>query len=114
MLRIEIFTDYVKRQKSLKEYIEIRRRINEQGEFDDASLIRAEENLRRLQREEPKVYKGMYAALEELYERNIGLTIEYPIDFIRQILKMYCSNNLTPLQIYEEYKRLLDHYHHDG
>lgn len=111
MLRIEIFTDYVKHRKSLKEYIAIRKMIHEQGEFDDASLIKAEENLLRLQREEPDVYDGMYATLEELYERNIGLTIEYPIEFIRQILKMYC-NTLTPVQIYEEYKRVLDHYHH--
>ncbi|WP_345974367.1 hypothetical protein [Sulfurimonas sp. HSL3-7] len=43
MLRIEIFTDYVKHQKSLKEYIEIRTTIHERGEFDDASLNRAEE-----------------------------------------------------------------------
>jgi hypothetical protein len=112
MLLIEIFTDHVLNRKSLKEYVEIRKTINERGEFNDAKLIQAQENLERLKNEEPEVYEGMYATLAKIYARNAGLTIEYPLDFIRQILRMY-KTNLTPTQVYEEYKRILDHYHHD-
>ncbi|MDD3597301.1 hypothetical protein [Sulfuricurvum sp.] len=112
MSLIEIFTDYVQHKKSLKEYVEIRKTIHERGEFNDESLIRAEENLMRLRQENPEVYTGMYDLLSQIYERNHGLTIEYPIEFIRQILQMYDSP-FSPIQVYEEYKRVLDHYHHD-
>ncbi len=112
MSLIETFTDYVLNRKSLREYVEVRKTINERGEFNDAKLIQAEENLQRLKKEEPEVYEGMYETLARIYARNAGLSIEYPIDFIRQILKMY-KNSLTPKQVYEEYKRILEHYHHD-
>lgn len=112
MSLIETFTDYVLNKKSLKEYVEIRKTIHERGEFNDAKLIQAEENLQRLLREEPEIYTGMYETLFEIYKHNTGLTIEYPVDFIRQILKMY-KNSLTPKQVYEEYRRVLEHYHHD-
>ncbi|WP_295052971.1 alpha/beta hydrolase [Sulfuricurvum sp.] len=112
MSLIETFTDYVLNRKNLKEYVEIRKTINERGEFNDAKLIQAEENLKRLKTEEPEVYEGMYETLAKIYARNAGLSIEYPIDFIRQILKMY-KTSLTPQQVYEEYKRMLEHYHHD-
>lgn len=112
MSLIETFTDYVLNRKSLKEYVEVRKTINERGEFNDAKLIQAEENLARLKKEEPKVYEGMYETLAKIYARNAGLSIEYPIDFIRQILKMY-KTSITPTQVYEEYKRVLEHYHHD-
>ena len=112
MSLIETFTDYVLNRKSLKEYVEVRKTINERGEFNDAKLIQAEENLERLEKDEPEVYEGMYETLAKIYARNAGLSIEYPIDFIRQILRMYKSA-LTPKQVYEEYKRVLEHYHHD-
>jgi len=112
MSLIETFTDYVLNRKSLKEYVEVRKTINERGEFNDAKLIQAEENLERLKKEEPEIYEGMYETLAKVYARNAGLSIEYPIDFIRQILKMY-KNSLSPTQVYEEYKRVLEHYHHD-
>jgi len=112
MSLIETFTDYVLNRKSLKEYVEVRKTINERGEFNDAKLIQAEENLQRLKKEEPEIYEGMYETLARIYARNAGLTIEYPLDFIRQILKMY-KGSLTPAQVYEEYKRVLEHYHHD-
>lgn len=112
MSLIETFTDYVLNRKSLKEYVEARKTINERGEFNDTKLIQAQENLERLKSEEPEIYEGMYATLAKIYARNAGLTIEYPLDFIRQILKMY-KNSLTPAQVYEEYKRVLEHYHHD-
>lgn len=112
MSLIETFTDYVLNRKNLKEYVEIRKTIHERGEFNDAKLIQAEDNLQRLKTEEPEIYEGMYETLAKIYARNAGLSIEYPIDFIRQILKMY-KNSLTPQQVYEEYKRMLEHYHHD-
>lgn len=113
MSLIEIFTDYVRNQKSLIDYVEVRRNIHERGEFNDASLIKADEILKKLQKEYPDVHEGMYKTLTKIYEKNIGLTVEYPIDFIRQILKMY-NETLTPHQVYEEYQRVLEHYHHDA
>lgn len=113
MSLIEIFTDYVLNRKSLKDYVEVRKTIHERGEFNDASLIRAEENLQRLKSEEPEIYEGMYETLNAIYKRNTGLMIEYPLDFVRQILKMY-NGPLTPKQVYDEYRRMLEHYHHDA
>lgn len=113
MSLIEIFTDYILNKKSLIDYVEIRRNIHERGEFNDASLIKAEEILNRLKKEHPEIHDGMYETLTKIYERNIGLSVEYPIDFIRQILKIY-SGPLTPHQVHEEYRRVLDHYHHDA
>ncbi len=112
MSLIETFTDYILNRKNLKEYVEVRKTIHERGEFNDAKLIQAEENLQRLKKEEPEVYEGMYETLAKIYARGAGLTIEYPLDFIRQILRMY-KTSLTPTQVYEEYKRVLEHYHHD-
>jgi hypothetical protein len=112
MSLIETFTDYVLNRKNLNEYVEVRKTINERGEFNDAKLIQAEENLQRLKNEAPEIYEGMYETLAKIYARNAGLSIEYPIDFIRQILKMYKDTH-TPAQVYEEYKRVLEHYHHD-
>ncbi len=112
MTLIELFTDYVLNRKSLKEYVEVRKTINARGEFNDAKLIQAEDNLQRLKAEEPEVYEGMYETLERVYAQGSGLTVEYPLDFIRQILKLYKDSH-TPKQICEEYRRMLEHYHHD-
>ncbi|MDD4855899.1 MAG: hypothetical protein PHQ22_09305 [Sulfuricurvum sp.] len=113
MSLIETFTDYVLNRKSLKEYVEFRKTTKERGEFNDTKLIQAQENLERLKTENPEIYEAMYTTLDAIYARNAGLTIEYPLDFIRQILRMYKSS-LSVQQIYEEYKRMLDHYHHDA
>lgn len=113
MSLIEIFTDYVLNKKSLIDYVELRKKINERGEFNDTSLIKADENLKRLQREYPDVHAGMYETLEKIYAQNVGFSVEYPIDFIRQILKMF-NTPLTPYEIHQEYQRVLDHYHHDA
>lgn len=112
MSLIEIFTDYVLNKKSLIEYVELRKEINERGEFNDTSLIKAEETLKKLQLEHPEVLTGMYETLAKIYERNSGFSVEYPIVFIRQILRMY-TDSLTPCQICDEYRRVLEHYHHD-
>lgn len=113
MSLIEIFTDYVLNQKSLIEYVEVRKKIHERGEFNDSSLMKAEENLKRLQKDYPDVHVGMYETLEKIYAQNVGFSVEYPIDFIRQILKMF-NTSLTPYEIHQEYQRVLDHYHHDA
>lgn len=113
MLLIEIFTDAILNKKSLKDYVKIRKENNQRGEFNDSSLIKAEENLQRLKKENPEIYDAMYETIEKIYELNNGLTIEYPIDFIRQILKMY-NGYLTPYQVCEEYKEVLNHYHHNA
>lgn len=112
MSLIELFTDYILNRKSLKEYVEVRKTIDARGEFNDTKLIQAEENLQRLKQEEPEIYEGMYETLARIYAKNAGLSIEYPIEFTRQILRMY-KGSLTPKQVYEEYKRVLEHYHHD-
>lgn len=112
MSLIEIFTDYILNKKSLLEYVEIRKTIQERGEFNDTLLLQAEENLKRLQYEYPEVHNGMYETLAKIYEQNSGLTVEYPIDFIRQILRMY-NGTSSPYQVHEEYQRVLDHYHHN-
>lgn len=113
MTLIETFTDYVLNRKSLKDYVQYRKTTKERGEFNDAKLIQAQENLDRLQSEEPEIYEAMYATLNAIYVRNSGLTIEYPLEFVHQILKMY-TGSLTPQNIHEEYTRVLEHYHHNA
>jgi hypothetical protein len=105
---IEIFTDYVTNRKSLKEYVEIRKTIHERGEFNDATLLRAQENLDKLKAENPEIYEKMYTVLAEVISQDAGQRVEYPLDFVREILKMY-TNHMTPEMIYEEYKMVLEH-----
>lgn len=105
---IEIFTDYVTNRKSLKEYVKVRKTIHERGEFNDATLLRAQENLDKLKTENPEIYEKMYAVLAEIIKQDAGQRVEYPLDFIRQILKMY-TNKTTPEMIYKEYKTVLEH-----
>ncbi len=113
MLLIEIFKDHVLNRKSLKDYVELRKSINERGEFNDMTLIQAEDNLQRLKREDNAIYELMYKTLQEYIKQNRGHTIEYPINFIREILKLY-KNHLSPEQIYKNYKSGLEHPSHDA
>ena len=108
MTLIELFTDYIRNQKSLKEYVEKRKEINTRGEFNNQTLIQAQEDLDRLKKEDPEIYDLMYETLEKYYEGNTGLTIEYPIDFVRQILKIY-QNGIPAKKVYECYKKGLVH-----
>lgn len=108
MYLIELFTDYVRNRKSLKDYVEVRKTINERGEFNDAKLIRAEENLQRLKSENPEIYEKMYEVLEEVFRRDAGHRVEYPIDFIREVLKLN-TGSYTPEKLYEEYRCILKH-----
>jgi len=50
----------------------------------------------------------MHKTLEEYYKRDEGHYVEYPINFIRQILKMY-TNDTKPQRVYECYVQGLDH-----
>lgn len=113
MTLIELFTDYVRNKKSLKEYVEKRKYINTRGEFNNKALIQAEDTLQKLKQQDPKIYQLMYETLEEYYKLDDGYTIEYPIDFIRQILRMYQYDN-SPQKIYECYKKGLVHHHRDA
>jgi len=41
---IELFTDYIRNRKDLREYVVKRKTINERGEFNDLALIKIQEN----------------------------------------------------------------------
>ncbi len=111
MTLIEIFTDHVVNRKSLKDYVEIRKGLHERGEFNDTKLIQAEENLQRLKQEDPEIYELMYATLDEIFRRDTGDIVEYPINFIREILKLY-KGDMSAKKVYEEYRRSLEHHFH--
>jgi len=113
MTLIDIFTDYVVNRKSLKEYVEVRKNIHERGVFNDQTLIQAEEDLQRLKREENDTYEAMYATLEEITSRDEGYHAEYPVNFIRQILRIY-QGGIPAKKVLEEYRRELDHYYRDA
>lgn len=104
---IEIFTDFIRNRKDLREYVAIRKSIQERGEFNDATLVRIQENLERLKVEYPDVYEDMYAVLESIFENDAGQPVDYPLDFAREILKLF--KNRSPQEIYEEYKAILSH-----
>ena len=84
MALINIFTNHIVNKKSLKDYVEIRKILNERGEFNDESLLKAEENLQRLKQEDKKTYNLMY------------------------------ENNRSPKKVYEEYSRSLEHHYNDA
>jgi len=113
MTLIELFTDYVRNQKSLKEYVEKRKHINTRGEFNDKTLIQAQEDLERLQKEDPEIYEKMYATLNKYYESDEGEPIEYPIDFIKQVLKIY-QKGIPAQKVYECYVKGLEHHCRDA
>ena len=108
MTLIELFTDYVRNEKDLKEYVEKRKHINTRGEFNNKTLLQAAEDLERLKIEEPEIYVLMHETLNEYYEADNGHFVEYPIDFIRQILKIY-QNNISAKKVYECYVKGLNH-----
>lgn len=111
MTLIELFTDYVVNRKSLKEYVEIRKNLHERGEFNDKKLIQAEENLQRLKREDPEIYERMYKILDDIIKNDTGDTVEYPINFVREVLKLY-EGGVPAEKVCEEYRRCLEHHFH--
>ena len=109
MSLIELFTDYVYNKKDLREYVEKRKEMHERGEFNDETLIRAQENLERLKEENPKIYEGMYATLNEYIEHDFQQPLEYPIDFVRIVAKLY-KHRFTPEKMYANYRGGLTHH----
>lgn len=112
MTLIEIFTDYIFNKKDLREYIKIRSSIHERGEFNDESLLIAQKNLESLKMIDRATYNLMYSTLNEYVKADRGDTIEYPINFIREILKLSLDDH-SPQKVYEDYKNGLNHKHHD-
>ncbi len=108
MSLIELFSDYVYNQKDLKEYVEKRKKVKERGEFNDNLLFRAADNLEKLKSEDREVYDLMYITLEEYVKLDQGHTLEYPINFIREILKLH-KQGCCPRNVYEDYKAGLTH-----
>ena len=108
MTLIELFTDYVRNEKDLNDYVEKRKHIHTRGEFNDKTLMQAAEDLKRLKKEEPEIYALMYQTLDQYYKEDNGHFVEYPIDFIRQVLKIY-QNNIPAQKVYECYVKGLDH-----
>jgi hypothetical protein len=113
MTLIELFTDYVRNKKSLKTYVEERKNFNTCGEFNDQTLIRADKYLQRLKREDPHICALMYETLEAYYEEDRGHFVEYPINFVRQILQIY-DNDIPAQKVYEIYKEGLMHEYCDA
>lgn len=111
MSLIEIFTDHVINRKSLKDYVEIRKGLHERGEFNDKKLIQAEENLQRLKLEDNASYEEMYKTLDDIFKEDTGDLVEYPINFIREILRIG-QNGMSAKKVSDEYKRTLDHHFH--
>ena len=103
MLLIEMFTDYVYNKKDLREYVQKRRDMNERGEFNDATLILAQENLERLKKEDPLIYNAMYDVLRQYVKLDYEQPLEYPIDFVRIVSKLY-KQRFTPEKMYANYK----------
>ena len=113
MTLIEIFTEHVVNRKSLKDYVEVRKGLNERGEFNDTSLIQAENNLQRLKQGDKEIYEKMYATLAEVMKRDTGHSVEYAIDFVREILKIY-QGGISAKKVCDEYERVLEHHFRDA
>lgn len=111
MSLIEIFTDHVVNRKSLKDYVEIRKGLNERGEFNDKKLVQAEENLQCLKKEDPETYEMMYKILDDIIKRDTGDVVEYPINFIREVLRIG-QQGMSAKDICEEYRLSLEHRFH--
>ncbi len=104
---IEIFIDFIRNRKDLREYVLKRKTIQERGEFNDATLLQIQENLERLRVENPDIYEKMYEVLEAVFENDAGQSVDYALNFARQMFKMF--KNRTPEDIYKEYKAVLKH-----
>ena len=112
MSLIEMFTDYVYNKKDLREYVQKRKNLHGRGEFNDATLILAQENLERLKEENPKMYDAMYDTLEEYVKLGNEQPLEYPIDFIRIVSRLY-KQRFTVEKMYTAYRAGLQHRTYD-
>lgn len=109
MTLIELFSEYIRNKKSLVDYIEERKEMNTRGEFNNDTLLLAAKKLERLKEETPEIYNEMHEVLEEYYHKDKGHFVEYPINFTRQILKLYENERATPQHVLECYKQGLNH-----
>ena len=105
---IDIFADYIRNKKDLRDYVELRKTINERGEFNNSQLIQIQENLEKLKKEHSEMLTKMYEVLEEIYQKDEGNYIDYPLDFARIILHIF-DNNQSLDEIYTTYKAVLKH-----
>jgi len=55
----------------------------------------------------------MHETLDKYYQADEGEPIEYPIDFIRQVLKIY-QKGISAQKVYECYVKGLKHYCRDA
>ena len=108
MTLIEIFTDYVVHKKSLVDYVNIRKSLSQRGEFNDETLLLAQENLDRLAKEDKEILDEMYAILFKIIKLDRGHFVEYSLDFIREILKLY-KNATQPKDVLKSYREILTH-----
>jgi hypothetical protein len=104
---IDIFSDFIRNKKDLREYVEIRKNINERGEFNNDKLIKIQENLEKLKEENIDIYNKMYEVLEDIYKQDQGDYIDYPLNFARMLLNLTDMNNAQ--QMYEQYKLEIEH-----
>lgn len=112
MTLIELFTDYIRNRKSLVDYVEERKGYTTRGEFPDETLIQTEAYLQRLKEENPKVYEGMYQTLEHYIAEDNGHYVEYPLNFVRQILQIY-EHGIPAQKVYDIYRAGLQHKYRD-
>lgn len=106
---IHLFNDHAVNRKSLKECVEVRKSIDERGEFNDRTLLKAEEYLQRLKRDDNATCKAMYAVLNKIIRPDEGHFVEYPIDFIKQILRIY-RDGIPAAKVLERYREMLEHH----
>ena len=113
MTLFELYTDYIRNKKDLSSYVEERKQYHTRGEFNDETILYAQECFNRLKQDNPEVYDLMYETLEQYCIRDEGLCMEYPITFTKEIMKIY-NKNLDPIRVYENYKSGLDHHCQDS
>jgi predicted nuclease with TOPRIM domain len=113
MTLVELFADYIENRKDLREYVEKRKELNERGEFNDTKLITAQENLERLKKENLKTYEQMYMILDKIIKSDTGYYVEYHINFIKAILKLY-RGHATPEDVCNAYAKEIKHRYRDA
>ncbi len=113
MTLVELFTNYIVNRKDLRDYVDERKTLNERGEFNDIKLITAQENLERLKKEDLMTYEQMYMILDKIIKADRGHYVEYSINFIKAILKMY-RGHATPEDVCKEYAKELTHRYNDA
>jgi hypothetical protein len=69
--------------------------------------------LDKLKVEDKEIYDLMYETLFEYKRLNRGHPIEYPINFVREILSL-SKTNMSPQKVYENYRSGLKHYENDA